>query len=177
MPPFFDPLMCWVSMLLDHTREKFAVGATTFVLQIPARTFGSAILTRTAKPRPALQLSEIAFSVYYPTYSDLSTRKYRYLDWVIRYSGKPRSPATHGYFWTKRLNSVDQFEARLPAWLTSRVGADTTSKLDIESNFQPHPLSFQVSQRWYCGRYSTSTLLSSRYLASDRWLADSPMLT
>jgi hypothetical protein len=73
-------------MLLDHVKEKFAVGATTFVLQIPTRTFGSAILTRNAQPRPALQLSEVAFSVYYPTHSDLSTKKYRYLDWIVRYS-------------------------------------------------------------------------------------------
>ncbi|KAF9779997.1 platelet-activating factor acetylhydrolase, isoform II-domain-containing protein [Thelephora terrestris] len=71
-------------MLLDHVKEKFAVGATTFVLQIPTRTFGSAILTRNAQPRPALQLSEVAFSVYYPTHSDLSTKKYRYLDWIVR---------------------------------------------------------------------------------------------
>ena len=71
-------------MLLDHTREKFEVGATTFTLQIPTRTFGSAILTRTPEPRPALQLSEIAFSVYYPTETGLSTAKYRYLDWVVR---------------------------------------------------------------------------------------------
>jgi len=74
-------------MLLDHTREKFAVGATTFTLQIPTRTFGSAILKRTPKPRPALQLSEVAFSVYYPTGSGLSTKKYRYLDWIVRWSG------------------------------------------------------------------------------------------
>jgi hypothetical protein len=71
-------------MLLDHTREKFAVGATTFALQIPACTFGSAILTRTPERRPALELSEIAFSVYYPTNAGLSTKKYRYLDWVVR---------------------------------------------------------------------------------------------
>lgn len=72
------------SMLLNHAKEKFAVGATTFALQIPTQTFGSAILTRTPKPRPALQLSEIAFSVYYPTYSNLSAKRYRYLDWLIR---------------------------------------------------------------------------------------------
>jgi hypothetical protein len=74
-------------MLLDHARENFAVGATTFTLQIPTRTFGSAILTRTSKPRPALQLSEIAFSVYYPTHSGLSTKKHPYLDWIVRWSG------------------------------------------------------------------------------------------
>lgn len=74
------------AMLLDHVREKFAVGATTFALQIPTRTFGSALLTRTPKPRPALQLSEIAFSVYYPTHAGLTTEKYRYLDWVVRWS-------------------------------------------------------------------------------------------
>lgn len=76
--------MPWTSMLLDHAREKFAVGATTFALQIPTRTFGSAILTRTPKPRPALQLSEVAFSVYYPTRSNISAKKYRYLDWIVR---------------------------------------------------------------------------------------------
>jgi hypothetical protein len=72
-------------MLLDHTRGKFAVGATTFSLEIPTRTFGSAILTRTPKPGPALQLSEIAFSVYYPTHSNLPTTKYGYLDWIVRW--------------------------------------------------------------------------------------------
>ena len=77
------------AMLLDHVREKFAVGATTFVLQVPTHTFGSAILTRTPKPVPALQLSEVAFSVYYPTHSGLSTKKYRYLDWVVRWGGFP----------------------------------------------------------------------------------------
>ena len=76
--------MLWTSMLLDHTRDKFAVGATTFALQIPTRTFGSAISIRTPKPRPALQVSEVAFSVYYPTHSNLSTKKHRYLDWVVR---------------------------------------------------------------------------------------------
>ena len=73
-----------LTMLLDHARERFAVGATTFTLQIPTRTFGSAILMRTPKPRPALELSEIAFSVYYPTSSGLSAKEYRYLDWVVR---------------------------------------------------------------------------------------------
>ena len=72
------------AMLLDHVREKFAVGATTVTLQIPTRTFGSATLARTPKPVPALQLSEVAFSVYYPTHSGLPTKKYRYLDWVVR---------------------------------------------------------------------------------------------
>ena len=73
-----------LTMLLDHARGRFAVGATTFTLQIPTRTFGSAILMRTPKPRPALELSEIAFSVYYPTSSGLSAKKFRYLDWVVR---------------------------------------------------------------------------------------------
>ena len=86
-PPIsFDAFIYWTSMLLHHTREKFAVGAATFALQIPTRTFGSAILTRTPEPRPALQLSEVAFSVYYPTHSNLSTREYRYLDWIVRWA-------------------------------------------------------------------------------------------
>lgn len=80
-----DASMCPASkMLLEHTREKFAVGVTTLTLRIPTRAFGPAILTRTPKPRPALELSEVAFSVYYPTDSDLSTKKYQYLDWIVR---------------------------------------------------------------------------------------------
>jgi len=75
-----------LTMLLDHPREKFVVGATTFTLQVPTRTFGSAFLTRTPTPRPALQLSEIAFTVYYPTYAGLSTKKYQYLDWIVRWA-------------------------------------------------------------------------------------------
>jgi len=73
-------------MLLDHAREKFAVGATTFTLQIPTRTFGSAVLVRAQNTVPALQLSEVAFSVYYPTHPGLPTEKYRYLDWIVRCS-------------------------------------------------------------------------------------------
>ena len=85
--PLLDtPMFRASTMLLDHAKEKFAVGATTFTLQIPTRTFGSAVLMRKPKPRPALQLSEIAFSVYYPTHSGLSAKKHRYLDWVVRWS-------------------------------------------------------------------------------------------
>ena len=62
----------------------------------PTRTFGSANLTRTSKPRPALEPSEIAFSVYYPTHWDLSTKKYRYPDWILTAPADSRH-CTDGY--------------------------------------------------------------------------------
>ena len=101
-------------MLLDHPREKFAVGATTLALQIPTHTFGSAVLMRAPKPRPASELSEIAFSVYYPTNSGLSTKKYRYLDWIVRWSANFHDPAS--ILAPLGINLIPQTDQRLTGW-------------------------------------------------------------
>ena len=67
-------------MLLDHIVERYPVGVTTFTLPVPTRQFGKA----TYKGEPALVLSEVGFAIYYPTEAGLSTKRYPYLDWVVR---------------------------------------------------------------------------------------------
>jgi hypothetical protein len=75
-----------MSMLVDHVKEKFSVASTTLALPIrPTRQFGSSAFMPDAFNGygPALTLSEIAFSVYYPSKPDLRTDS-SYLNWLIR---------------------------------------------------------------------------------------------
>lgn len=73
-------------MFVDHAEGKYPVGATTFTLPVtPTRQFGSSQLNPGSVhvPGPAVTLSEIAFSVYYPTLPDLPDGS-KGIDWLLR---------------------------------------------------------------------------------------------
>jgi hypothetical protein len=79
-------------MFLPLAKGRFPVGASSFSRFYPRTTIGSINLRPThpaAPPEPALQLEEIAFTVYYPAEISEQTsgrRKYTQgLDWLIRY--------------------------------------------------------------------------------------------
>ena len=63
------------------------MGATTLSFSIGStRQFGSSELNTSGLngPGPAVTLSEIAFSLYYPTLSDLPESSKRGIDWQLR---------------------------------------------------------------------------------------------
>ena len=70
-------------MLLEHIIERYPVGYTAFTLPVPTNLFGKATYKENGKP--ALVMNEVGFAIYYPTEVGLSTERYPYLDWVIRY--------------------------------------------------------------------------------------------
>jgi hypothetical protein len=75
---------------LVEFKGRFPVGASTFVARLShALTIGSAKLRPLSPhhtPQPALNLEEIAFTLYYPanTTSDGSRNVPKGLDWLIR---------------------------------------------------------------------------------------------
>lgn len=74
-------------MFVDHVEGKYPVGATTFTLPVsPKREFGSSQLNADSihGPGPAVALSEIAFSIYYPTLPDLPDGNKKGVDWSLR---------------------------------------------------------------------------------------------
>ena len=71
-------------MPLEHIVERYPVGVTTFTLPVPTRRFGKATYKENGKP--ILVMSEVGFAIYYPTEVGLSTKRYPYLDWVVRYA-------------------------------------------------------------------------------------------
>jgi hypothetical protein len=75
-------------MLVYHAEGRYPVGATTLTLPVrPTRQFGSATFVPNTMhgSGPILNMSEIAFSVYYPTTPELRNSKKDHLDWLIRY--------------------------------------------------------------------------------------------
>lgn len=75
-------------MFVDHEPGKYRVGVTTFTLPVtPTLQFGSSQLKPESLngPGPAVTLSEIAFSVYYPTLPDLPDGNQQGVDWLVRF--------------------------------------------------------------------------------------------
>ena len=75
-------------MFLPTVLGRYAVGATTFSRFYPSVTIGT-IKLRPPKPdavseEPALQLEEVAFTIYYPADTSFRRETTTGVNWVIR---------------------------------------------------------------------------------------------